>query len=153
MIKNTTKLEPRERKSLTERNKAQIVTTFGKDTKYTGFLKFKDTLRIQGRFYGTIEGQGDLIVDKDALVEVDRLSVVSLSVYGTVKGAIFALDRVDMFPGSSVQGDVTANRLRIADGVLFEGRCSMTDQEENIEIFSRPTEDIKADLQQSRNSK
>jgi hypothetical protein len=49
-----------------------------------------------------------------------------------------------------VRGDVETARLRIADGVLFEGQCSMTGVDEDIEIFSRPTEDIKSELLRSR---
>jgi cytoskeletal protein CcmA (bactofilin family) len=45
-----------------------------------------------------------------------------------------------------VQGDVIAARLRIADGVLFEGQCSMTSVDKEVEIFSRPIEEIKAEL-------
>jgi cytoskeletal protein CcmA (bactofilin family) len=52
-----------------------------------------------------------------------------------------------MLSGSQVRGDVAASRLRIADGVLFEGQCSMTGTERDVEIFSRPMGDIKADLQ------
>jgi cytoskeletal protein CcmA (bactofilin family) len=149
MIKNTTKNDTKRKSSGTDTAVENPITTFGKETRYSGYLRFKDTLCIKGVFKGTIEGQGSLIVDKGALVEVDHLSVVSLTVEGTVRGAIMAVDKVDMLPGSIVQGDVTANRLRIADGVVFEGRCSMTDKEDYIEIFSRPTEEIKAELRRS----
>jgi cytoskeletal protein CcmA (bactofilin family) len=57
------------------------------------------------------------------------------------------MNKVDMMSGAKVQGDVTAARLRIADGVLFEGKCKMTNVEKDVEIFHRPTEEIKADLQ------
>jgi cytoskeletal protein CcmA (bactofilin family) len=65
---------------------------------------------------------------------------------GTVIGAIHAMDKIDMLSGAEVRGDVSAAHLRIADGVLFEGQCSMTWVEKEVEIFSRPTEEIKADL-------
>jgi len=121
---------------------------FGPSTAFNGHLKFSETLCIQGKFRGTIDAAGGaLIVDKGAVVETDQISVTSLAVYGTVVGAIHASDKVDMFTGAEVRGDVSAARLRIADGVLFEGQCSMTGIEKDIEIFSRPTEEIKAELQ------
>jgi cytoskeletal protein CcmA (bactofilin family) len=52
-----------------------------------------------------------------------------------------------MLSGAEVRGDCTSARLRIADGVLFEGQCSMTGVDKEVEIFSRPTEEIKAELQ------
>jgi cytoskeletal protein CcmA (bactofilin family) len=51
-----------------------------------------------------------------------------------------------MMSGATVQGDVTAAKLRIADGVLFRGQCSMTGADAEPEIFSRPVGEIKAEL-------
>ncbi|MDR2482284.1 MAG: polymer-forming cytoskeletal protein [Treponema sp.] len=123
----------------------------GTTTVFNGFLRFKETLCIRGKFTGTIEttGEGALIVDKGAVVEVDHLSVTSLTVHGTVIGAVQAVDKVDMMSGAEVRGDISAARLRIADGVLFEGKCSMTGVDKEVEIFSRPTEEIKQELRRS----
>jgi len=128
------------------KRKDSPVVTLGRETRFSGLLKFKETLRIQGQFKGTIEAGGDLIVDKDAVVEADHINVDSLTVYGDVTGNVYAVDKVDMMTGAKVRGDITAARLRLADGVLFEGQCSMTGVDEEIEIFSRPIEDIKAEL-------
>jgi len=128
------------------KRKEAPVVTFGKQTSFNGHLKFRETLLVQGKFKGTIEATGALVVDKDAVVDADRIMVSSLTVYGTVIGNIHAIDKVDMMSGAKVQGDVTAARLRIADGVLFEGQCSMTSVDKEVEIFSRPVEEIKAEL-------
>jgi cytoskeletal protein CcmA (bactofilin family) len=128
------------------KKKEKSVVTFGKQANFSGKLKFRETLLIQGKFNGTIEASGVLIVDKEAVIDADRITVSSLIVYGTVKGDIHAIDKVDMMSGAKVQGDVTAARLRIADGVLFEGQCSMTSVDKEVEIFSRPAEEIKAEL-------
>jgi len=132
-----------------KRKEGSKVVVFGNSTSFNGFLRFKETLCIQGRFKGTIDAQGALIVDRGAVVEADHISVTSLMVYGTVVGAVHAVDKIDLFPGAEVRGDLTAARLRIADGVLFEGQCSMTGINKDVEIFSRPTEEIKAELQRT----
>jgi len=131
------------------RKKKSEIVILGKTTNFTGILKFATTLRIQGSFKGTIDASGDLIVDKDAVVDADHITVNSLTVHGNVSGTVHAVDKVDMMSGAKVQGDVSAARLRIADGVLFEGKCKMTNVEKDVEIFHRPTEEIKADLQRS----
>jgi cytoskeletal protein CcmA (bactofilin family) len=128
------------------RNKAASVVTLGRQTSFSGRMKFRETLHVHGTIKGTIEGTGALIVDKDAVVNVDSISVSSLTVYGTVIGNVLAVDKVDMMSGAGVEGDVTAARLRIADGVLFEGKCNMTGTDKEVEIFSRPAEEIKAEL-------
>lgn len=132
-----------------EGKKKENIVVFGPSTAFNGFLRFKETLCIQGKFKGTIAASGALIVDKGAVVEANNISVSSLIVYGTVIGAVHAVDKIDMFPGAEVRGDVTAARLRIADGVFFEGQCSMTGVDKDVEIFSRPTEEIKAELQRT----
>jgi cytoskeletal protein CcmA (bactofilin family) len=130
-----------------EKKDGAAVVVLGKSTSFNGHLKFKETLLIQGKFTGTIEAIGALIVDKEAVVDADHISVSSLTVYGTVSGAVHAADKIDMFSGAVVRGDLTAARLRIADGVVFEGQCSMTSVEKDVDIFSRSTEEIKAELQ------
>jgi cytoskeletal protein CcmA (bactofilin family) len=131
-----------------KKDKATIVV-LGKFTSFTGILKFSTTLKIQGSFKGTIEAVGDLIVDKEAIVEADHITVSSLTVYGSISGTVQATNKVDMMSGAKVHGDVSAAKLRIADGVLFEGRCKMTNVERDVEIFHRPAEEIKADLQRN----
>ena len=130
----------------TKKSKANIVV-LGKTTSFTGILRFDTALKIQGDFRGTIEAKGDLIVDKEATVNADNITVSSLTVFGNISGTVQAMDKVDMMSGAKVHGDVSAARLRIADGVLFEGKCKMTNVEKDVEIFHRPTEEIKADLQ------
>ena len=133
-----------------ERKNDDDVVILGKHTSFSGHLKFRQTLQVQGKFKGTIEATGALVVDKDAVVEADRITVSSLTVFGTVIGDIHAADKVDMMSGAVVQGDVSAARLRIADGVQFEGQCSMTGIDKDIEIFSRPVAEIKAELLHSK---
>ena len=133
-------------KTVSRKNGGNTVV-LGDRTSFNGALRFKETLCIQGKFKGTIEATGILIVDRGAVVEADHIIVESLTVYGTVIGAIHATDKIDMLSGAEVRGDCVAARLRIADGVFFEGQCSMTGVDKEVEIFSRPTEEIKAELQ------
>jgi cytoskeletal protein CcmA (bactofilin family) len=99
-----------------------------------------------GKFNGTIEAKGDLIVGKGSHVECDHIYVNSITVHGMVRAKIKAEGRVDLMSGSEVHGDIRAGRLRIADGVLFEGSCSMIDEGAEAEIFTMTTPEIKAAL-------
>jgi cytoskeletal protein CcmA (bactofilin family) len=119
---------------------------FSDTTVFTGVLRFKETLCIQGKFFGTIESGGDLIVDKGAVVEADRINVRSLTVHGKVTAQVNADDKVDFLSGSQITGNITAGRIRIADGVIFEGSCNMVRSAGGVEIFSRPIDEIKNEL-------
>ncbi|GHV86094.1 hypothetical protein AGMMS50230_17020 [Spirochaetia bacterium] len=129
--------------------KGTKVIVLGNTVSMDGFLRFKDTLCIQGKFKGTIEATGALVVDKGAMVDADHISVTTLTVYGAVSGQVRAVDKIDLLSGSQLRGDISASRLRIADGVLFEGQCSMTGTEREVEIFSRSTAEIRSNLQRS----
>ncbi|MDR0383574.1 MAG: polymer-forming cytoskeletal protein [Spirochaetaceae bacterium] len=120
--------------------------TFSKTTRLKGFLRFDGIVCIMGKFSGTIEAKGDLIVGKGAKVECDHIYVRSITAHGSVTAHIKAEDKVDLMQGSEVRGDIRAGRLRIADGVLFEGRCSMIDRDAGTELFSLSTPQIKAAL-------
>ncbi|MDR3301502.1 MAG: polymer-forming cytoskeletal protein [Spirochaetaceae bacterium] len=129
---------------------AQPIVTLSDTTTFKGVLRFKEMLCIRGNFSGTIQAEsGELIIDKGAAVQADLISVTSLTVYGTVRAPVRASDKIDLCSGAEIRGDLAAGRLRIADGVIFEGKCSMIDAgKEDIEIFARPTSEIKAELRQ-----
>jgi cytoskeletal protein CcmA (bactofilin family) len=44
---------------------------------------------------------------------------------GQVHGNVYAQDRLEITAGGKVIGDITAPRVSIAEGVLFEGKCQM----------------------------
>jgi cytoskeletal protein CcmA (bactofilin family) len=102
-----------------------ITTTLGAETGFSGVLRFSDSLRIQGSFEGEIDATGRLYIDSDATVNAKRIVAMSVVIGGTVRGDIEAPDRVEMLPSAKVYGKVRTARLRIADGVIFEGSCEM----------------------------
>jgi len=102
-----------------------IATTLGKETSFTGMLRFKDSLRIRGNFEGEIDAMGRLVIDADATVSARKIRATSVIIGGTVRGDIEAADRLELLPSAKVYGNVRTAKLRIADGVIFEGTCEM----------------------------
>ena len=102
-----------------------IATTLGKETSFSGTLRFKDSLRIRGRFEGEIDSLGRLVIDGEAVVNARRIRASSVVIGGVVHGDIEAADRLEMLPSAKVYGNVRTAKLRIADGVIFEGKCEM----------------------------
>ncbi len=45
-----------------------------------------------------------------------------------------------------MQGNIRAAKIRILDGVVFEGRCEMIDRSDSVDIFATPVEDLKQSL-------
>lgn len=102
-----------------------VVTTLGRETEFYGKLSFSESLKVEGKFEGIIEATGTLYVERGAEVKADLARAASVVVAGTIRGRIEAADKVDMLPDAKVYGDVRTSKLRIADGVIFEGRCEM----------------------------
>ena len=105
-------------------NNRKIRTILGKGASFHGDMNFKYSLKINGSFIGNIETSGFLIVGEGALVEAD-VSADSIVVAGTVNGDIYARERVEMLSTGRVYGNIKAKKIKISDGVIFNGRCEM----------------------------
>jgi cytoskeletal protein CcmA (bactofilin family) len=124
-------------------NKIKQPVIFAKTTSFNGVLRFSEAVCMRGKFTGTIDASGELTVDKGAEVKADKINIDSLTVFGKVHADIFAKNKVDIMTGAEVVGNISARKLRIADGVLFDGRCSMIDADKEIDIFTHSQDEIK----------
>lgn len=130
------------------KNKEKSVTILGKETVFDGVLKFSETLRIDGKFLGAIDSQGTLIISKEADCRVQYIKAASVTVEGSVTGSLTAADKVELKPNSFVRGNITANRVKIADNVSFEGSVKMIQNSgySDKNFFSVSSEQLKEQL-------
>ena len=70
-----------------------------------------------------------------------------INIGGIVHGNIIATEKLEMLSTGKVYGNVTTSRLKIADGVVFEGKCEMIKDPEDVDIFSSSVSKIKSTLQ------
>jgi Integral membrane protein CcmA involved in cell shape determination len=129
-----------------EKDKERDVTVFGEKTRFHGTLRFSEELHIAGSFNGTIDAQGALVIKKTATCNADYIKAASIVVDGSVQGDMTAGDRIEMRSGSSVRGNLTTSRLRIADGVTFEGNVEMIRPNSDIDLFSTRSDVLKEQL-------
>jgi cytoskeletal protein CcmA (bactofilin family) len=113
----------------------KIVTTLGRETVFNGVMNFKESLKIDGKFDGKIDSVGFLYIEDGAEVVAD-IKARSIVVGGVVRGNIVATDSLEMLDSGKVFGNVRTSRLRIADGVVFEGKCEMIKDPNLVDIFS-----------------
>jgi cytoskeletal protein CcmA (bactofilin family) len=113
-----------------------VVTTFGKETVFNGKLTFTESVQIDGKFTGKIDSTGFLFIENGAEVEAEQIKASTVVVAGLVRGNIEAADRVEMLATAKVYGNVRTTKLRIADGVIFEGRCEMIRSGETFNPFT-----------------
>lgn len=103
----------------------KVATIIGRGTTVTGEIRSKGTIRVEGEVEGTIDCEDSIVIHEGARVQAN-LNAGQVIVSGDVTGNINALDRIEITAKAKVIGDLTAPRVVIAEGVVFEGRCTMT---------------------------
>ncbi len=116
-----------------------ISTVFGKETEFYGDLAFNKSLQINGRFEGEIISKGFLVVGEEAVVKAN-IKAKTIILKGEVHGNIEALDKLEIDANGKLYGNIRTAKLKISDGVVFEGKCEMIKkdqkkpkQEESVE--------------------
>lgn len=122
--------------------KEKIKTILGNQTNFNGIMRFRDSLKIDGSFQGEIISKGFLYIESGAVVKAD-IRVGSIVIGGIVQGNIEASERLEMLSTGQVFGNIRTAKLKIADGVVFDGKCEMIRNPDKIDIFSNTVEDIK----------
>lgn len=92
-----------------------------------GELRFEDTFRVDGRVEGGVTSDGVLIVGERGEIE-GEVKVRRIYVSGILRGRVEADEYLEITPSGRVYADLEVASLKIEEGAVFEGRCSMTSQ-------------------------
>ncbi len=102
----------------------------GNGSTLTGETTFKAMMRVDGYLKGKIHSdEGTLVVGVDGKVEAN-ISVGSAIINGKVNGDIVASKKVELGKTAHVVGNIQTPRLKIDDGAVFEGNCTMLKSKE-----------------------
>lgn len=96
----------------------------GRGSEFDGKLTFEGTVRIDGKFTGTIITNDILVVGEGAKIEAE-ISCGTLIVHGEVNGNVRAKNLVELHQPARVRGNVETPSLMVEKGVMFEGQCKM----------------------------
>jgi len=101
-----------------------VNSIIGEGSEFKGEFKINGLLRIDGSFKGTIETEGKVLIGQagEALTDIHARLVV---VGGSVKGNIFATERVIFLSTGRISGNIITPSLVMEDGVSFEGNCTI----------------------------
>lgn len=92
--------------------------------KFTGEVRFKSMLRIDGHFSGQVtSSDGTLIVSAGAQITQAVINVAVAQINGTVEGDINASKELVLGRTASVTGKVSAPALVVEEGAVFNGSC------------------------------
>ena len=100
-------------------------STIGENSYFGGRFLVKGNMRIDGAFEGKILLVDQLQIGPKARVKT-HISATSVVVEGIVIGNISATRRILLLSTARVLGDLKTLELIIQDGVVLEGRCTIS---------------------------
>jgi len=104
----------------------EISGFFNEGVEIQGEVRFKDTLRVDGKIRATVHSDGELVIGPTGDVEGEA-TLGSLSVSGRIKGTLRIKDRLEVHAGGRVEGEVLLGRagLIVHDGGVVEAKIQM----------------------------
>jgi len=98
------------------------MSTIGKTIFIKGELRASEPLTIDGRMEGTIHCEDEeLVLGATAQITGDIVAR-EITVFGSVKGQLTAVDVIDVRPDSNITGTAISKRFILHDGGVFQGR-------------------------------
>jgi cytoskeletal protein CcmA (bactofilin family) len=118
------------------------MVNIGKSVVIKGELSGSEDLTIEGQVEGKIElRQNILTIGPNAKIKA-QVFAKTVIVQGEVHGNVTATERVDIRDNGSVDGDLSAPRVAIADGAHFRGSIDM--QRGGVKADGKPAEAAKS---------
>jgi len=105
--------------------KATSATVLSAAARLTGDLTTDEDVVLAGTFAGSLRTTRSLQIAATGSLHGEA-HAESVLVLGRVYGPIHAVDRIQLQAGAVVEGDIAAQRVRIHDDAVFNGRCSIS---------------------------
>ena len=96
----------------------------GRGSEFEGKLTFEGTVRIDGKFTGTIVTNDVLVVGEGAKVQAE-VTCGTIIVHGEVNGNVKAKSAVELHHPARMRGNIETPSLMVEKGVVFEGQTKM----------------------------
>ena len=118
----------------------------GEGTEITGEVRFSEIMRVDSNISGTIvSDSGSLLIMEKGSIKA-TVQVGALEVSGIVEGTITAKHSVKIHSTGRVYGDIYTPALIIEHGAVFDGKCHMLENKNNVtKDFAMTEQKIKAD--------
>ncbi|MBU5593769.1 polymer-forming cytoskeletal protein [Amphibacillus sp. MSJ-3] len=118
-----------------------IETIIGKETVIEGKIKLPTSLRIDGKVYGDIECEGDVIIGKKGYVE-PAIQAKNVIIAGEAKGEIKTSQKVHIHSCGVLSGNISSEGIIIDEGGVFNGNSSINiptkkSKKNNVEPISK----------------
>ncbi|MDO9573411.1 MAG: polymer-forming cytoskeletal protein [Candidatus Contubernalis sp.] len=109
-------------------NTKNVEVLMGKESFFEGTLRSKGVVRIDGKFEGSLEVEGDLLVGQSGDVRAE-IRATNVTLAGSVKGNVYVEQKMELNKTGRLEGDLRANVLLIEEGGIFHGTSLMPEEE------------------------
>jgi cytoskeletal protein CcmA (bactofilin family) len=116
-------------------SEAGLVAHLYKGSRVSGQLNFQGSANIDGIVDGEIRCQGTLTVGEGAEVRA-KISGDTVLIRGRVDGNVIGNTKVELAAPARLYGNINTPRLVIAEGVVFDGDCSMGMAKDRVGVAS-----------------
>ncbi len=114
-------------KNGSNQSQGRLNSILGDSSQMTGAMQIQGSVRIDGEFDGELVASETIVVGRTGLAKAE-LEAREVVVAGRVHGKLIGTERVELQEGAHVEGEITTPSFIIADGVFFNGSCSMNEK-------------------------
>lgn len=104
--------------------KKEVVAFFGAGVECIGEIWYEGNVQIDGRLEGTVHTKGTLVIGDRAVVKA-KIEAGSVICKGKIQGEVVAKDLIKLLSPGFIDGSMSAPRLSVESGGVFNGRVNM----------------------------
>lgn len=97
-----------------------------------GTLKGEEDLVVEGRIKGTVELKSNTLTIGSKGTLDAQVYAHTILVEGTVKGDLYASERISIRASARIDGNILAPRISLEDGARFRGSIDMDPESESL---------------------
>ena len=112
------------------KNTEKLESFVGVQSHFKGDIKSKGTLRIDGMVDGNVEADWVILGEKASLK--GNASARGVIVGGKIEGNVAAKEILEIKSKGKVTGDISAPKLTVSEGGIFEGRSTMNREDSKV---------------------
>jgi cytoskeletal protein CcmA (bactofilin family) len=105
-------------------DESELDTVLADDFDFEGTIEFSEPLLIKGVVKGEVRSHSDLFIAESAHVEAN-VRASRVTVKGTIRGDVDATDRIELFAGAGITGNIRTPDLIVQSGSRLSGCCEM----------------------------
>ncbi len=118
---------PRPMERQTPDSKPRTATYIAAGSKVTGEISGSSEVLVDGVFQGRLDLDSNVVIGREGRVK-GEITANAVRVEGKVTGDVRGHERVEVMASGTLEGDISASRVVIAEGAFFKGKVEMASQ-------------------------